>query len=95
MDAYNLKLNLELSKEQKEALSGLVSNLVELARKIGEIIRKIGEIIRETLNKFKEVYKIYILNLEPRKRYRFLKAVRIKNYVPFFKRDIFRCRNNC
>ncbi|HHV09981.1 MAG TPA: hypothetical protein GXX75_06865 [Clostridiales bacterium] len=76
---------MELTQEQKEVI-----------RKIAEAFRKIIAAVKETINRVKEFFNTYIVSLEPKRRYKFLRSIGIKNYVPFFRRrGVIHCRNNC
>lgn len=79
---------LELTDRQKEALQKLANNIKEFAREVWEKLK-------QAINQLKEAFQIYVSNLEPKKRYKFLKSIGVRNYIPFFKRKVFRCRNNC
>nr|WP_308743212.1 hypothetical protein [uncultured Anaerocolumna sp.] len=79
----------ELTQEQKDELN-------EVANKIIEAFKKIIEDIKKAVDKFFEHFNKYVSDLKPKNRYRFLKAIGIKNYIPFFRRDgTIHCRNNC
>lgn len=69
----------------------LKQTFINLCEVLKEVWRKIKKIIIST----SKVFIDYIYTLEPRRRYKLLKSIGIKNYIPFFKRETFQCRNNC
>ncbi len=79
----------ELTQEQKDAVK-------KFANQIVNAFEKLLNLIQEALHTIAHNFNAYICSLKPRKRYKFLKAIGIKNYLPFFRRNgIIRCRNNC
>ena len=85
-------IKFELTEEQKEAL-----------QKVGEVFNRIADAAKELWAKIKKamdviasLFREYVMNMEPKKRYKLLKRLSITNYIPYFRREgIFRCRNNC
>ena len=79
----------ELTEEQRKAILGLVDT-------IKRTIKDICEAIIQFVKDISEAFRDYVMSLQPKKRYKLLKRLGIKNYTPFFKRDrIIRYRNNC
>jgi molecular chaperone GrpE (heat shock protein) len=79
----------ELTQEQKDAVKKFVKRLVNT-------IDELWNLIKKALNDIAHNFNTYIRGLNPKKRYKFLKAIGIKNYLPFFHRDgVIHCRNNC
>ena len=90
------ELKLELTKEQEEAMQKLASSIMEFCEKVWNELKKIFEGIAKVLEEIAEAFRIYIMSLQPKQRYKFLKAMGIKEYVGYFRRSgIIRCRNNC
>lgn len=82
----------ELTQEQKE----IIEKAYEVFCKVAEAIKSVVEQIREFWDNLSNSFITYVISLQPKKRYKFLKRIGIKNYVPFFRRNgIVRCRNNC
>jgi len=80
------------SEEQRKSILELFDNIKLAFEKVWDIFKKAAEAIASALVKYIDS----IQNLDPRKRYKRLKRMGIKNYIPFFKRSaIHRCRNNC
>lgn len=83
------ELKFELTKEQEEAIQ-------RFAYSISEFFEKVWYELKRALEGIAEAFRDYIMSLQPKQRYKFLKATGIKKYVRYFRRNgIIRCRNNC
>lgn len=78
----------ELTEKQKEVMINLINGIKELAKRICEAFK-------EAITRITEAFNLYVSNLTPKKRYRFLKVIGVKDYEPFFKTKVYRCRSNC
>jgi hypothetical protein len=94
---------MELTQEQKEALEQIgnavkeaVNKIVKTANALYEWMKNVIARVKETLLKSWDYLKTYIMKLSPKQRYKLLKSIGVKNYLPFFRRDgVIHCRNNC
>lgn len=94
---------MELTIEQKEALEKIAKVVNDTAIKISKDINTLYKWIRRVIAKVKELLimswkyiKSHIMELPPKQRYKLLKSMGIKNYLPFFRRNgVIHCRNNC
>lgn len=83
------ELKFELTKEQEEAIQRLTES-------IREFWERVWYELKRALEGITEAFSDYIESLQPRQRYKFLKATGIKKYVRHFRRSgIICCRNNC
>jgi hypothetical protein len=83
---------MELTQEQKEAFE----KIVKVANSLYEWMKKVVSKGREALIRSWNYFKAYIMELPPKQRYKLLKSMGIKNYLPFSRRDgVIHCRNNC
>lgn len=80
--------NLELTDEQKDAMMRMINTIKEFVKKVWDDFKKV-------MARCVDAFNLYVGSLEPKKRYKFLKSIGVANYVPYFKRKIHRCRNNC
>ncbi|HWT27614.1 MAG TPA: hypothetical protein VN131_06715 [Mobilitalea sp.] len=93
----------ELTEEQKDAheqigkaIKEAVDKIVKTANVLYEWMKRVIARVKETLVKSWSYLKTYIMELPPKQRYKLLKFMGIKNYLPFFRRDgVIHCRNNC
>lgn len=69
----------EITQEQKEA----IAIAIEVFNKVAEVIRKAIDYIKEFFNNFIT----YVMRLQPKQRYKFLKRMGVKNYILFFHRN--------
>lgn len=94
---------MEITQEQKEALEQIgkivkeaVDKIVKTAKTLYEWMKSVIARAKEALIKSWDYMKAYIMELPPKQRYKLLKSIGIKNYLPYFRRDgVIHCRNNC
>lgn len=94
---------MESTQEQKEALEQIgkavkeaIDKIVKTANALYDWITDVIARVKETLIRSWSYLKTYIMKLPPKQRYKLLKSMGIKNYLPFFRRDgVIHCRNNC
>jgi hypothetical protein len=80
---------MELTQEQKDALTKFVETIRKTINELWENIKKLIDEIYHSLSS-------YTMSLEPRERYKFMKSIGAYDYIPIFRRlGVFRCRNNC
>jgi hypothetical protein len=83
---------MELTQEQKEALE----KLTKVVNALYEWVKNVVSKVKEALLKSWSYLKTYIMKLPPKQRYKLLKSIGIKNYLPFFRRDVvIHYRDNC
>lgn len=83
----------ELTQEQKDA----IDKIVKAFQIIAEAIKKMFNRIKDLRNELSRRFNLYISSLHPKKRYKFLKSLGIRNYLPphFRRNGVIHCRNNC
>lgn len=87
-----MELQYELSNETKESLKSVVDSIIKAFKNLYQELKKIADATNRTFS----IYLEYILKMEPRKRYKYLKSIGIKDYIPFFNYNgMYHCRNNC
>lgn len=94
---------MELTQEQKDALENIARAVSEALEKISKAVNTLYEWMKNIVSKVRELLlkswdylKTCIMKIPPKQRYKLLKSMGIKNYLPFFQRDgVIHCRNNC
>lgn len=94
---------MESTQEQKEALEQIgkavkeaIDKIVKTANALYDWMTDVIARVKETLIRSWSYLKTYIMGLPPKQRYKLLKSMGIKNYIPFFQRNgVIHCRNNC
>lgn len=81
-----------LSNELKERLASALNGIINAIKNLYEKLEIVAKAICNAFN----TYLKNIVKMDPRKRYKYLKSIGVKDYVPFFNRNgIYHCRNNC
>jgi len=91
-----MDIKIELTEDQRKALEEFARRLANGIKIMVDAIKAIWDRFNKFCDELPMKINKYIMSMHPKKRYKFFKAMGIKNYIPFFRRDgVLHCRNNC